>query len=67
MDTVERQELLALVEELSRRYPEMRIGQLIAFSAFLAQGPIQSAVWDVEDDDLKRAIEEHLRKQKGEY
>ncbi len=66
LDTTEREELLTLIEELGRRYPSMRLGQLIANAAYWANGPTKSAVWDVEDAVLRRAIEDHLQKSASE-
>lgn len=49
------------LEELSDLYPEMRFGQLVAFVAFIAKGPVTSAVWDVEDEEFLKAAKEHLQ------
>lgn len=60
-----RQELWQLLDELAQLYPDMRLGQLIANASYWAKGPTPSALWDVKDDELKRAIEEHLQKHKA--
>jgi hypothetical protein len=55
-----RRDLLHALEELSQACPEYRFGQMIANLAFLAQGPNQEAVWDVEDEELLAAVRKHL-------
>jgi hypothetical protein len=56
----ERTELLAGLRELGERLPEMRLGQLIANLAVVARGTEPGAVWDVEDDELLRAVQWQL-------
>ena len=51
-----RTELWAALAELSRRYPDWRLGQLIANVADWAD----QSVWDVEDADLLRVARRHL-------
>jgi hypothetical protein len=51
-----RAELWAALAELSRRYPDWRLGQLIANVADWAD----QGVWDVEDADLLRVARRHL-------
>lgn len=55
-----RSQLVTLIAKLSKLYPAMRFGQLVSLAAFLARGPSPSAAWDVDDQELVRAIEEHL-------
>ena len=55
-----RQEILRQLEILSERLPEMRLGQLIADLAFLAKGPWDETLWDLEDKDLLEAIQKQL-------
>jgi len=55
-----RRDLFHSLEELSQACPEYRFGQMIANLAFLAQGPNQEAVWDVEDEELLAAVRKHL-------
>jgi hypothetical protein len=50
-----RQELLILLTELSAADTELRLGQLIANLATLAQGAKPEAIWDAEDDELLAA------------
>jgi hypothetical protein len=56
MNIKQRDELLAAVEALSRRYPNWRLGQLIANVA----GWADQEVWDVEDEQLLNAVKLHL-------
>ncbi|MFL5340306.1 MAG: hypothetical protein ACJ8F7_09150 [Gemmataceae bacterium] len=51
-----RQEILSRLARLSELAPDMRFGQLIANLAFLAAGPWDKTLWDLEDDQLIGAI-----------
>jgi hypothetical protein len=62
MDKMQRKQILSALERLGEKYPAMRFGQLVAFASFLSQGPSNQAVWDVEDEELLNAIEDHLSK-----
>ncbi|MEX0702736.1 MAG: hypothetical protein WD069_11640 [Planctomycetales bacterium] len=55
--TSQRDELLAAVAELSDRYPDWRLGQLIANVADWAD----QELWDVEDAQLLHAARLHLQ------
>jgi hypothetical protein len=55
-----RQEILHQLERLSELAPDMRFGQLIASLAFLAAGPWDQTLWDLEDEQLLAAIRQHL-------
>ena len=55
-----RTEILSRLAELSELDPEQRFGQLISNLSGLAIGPSVEAIWDVEDTDLLRAINEHI-------
>lgn len=57
MNDNQRTELLAAVEALSRRYPDWRLGQLIANVA----GWADQEIWDVEDEQLLAAARSHLQ------
>jgi hypothetical protein len=57
MNSQPRAELLAAVEELCRRYPTWRLGQLIANVA----GWADQDIWDVEDDQLLQSARSHLQ------
>lgn len=54
------QQLLEALEQLQKEHPSWRFGQLVANISFLAKGPFKSAVWDVEDEELLKAAQEHL-------
>src|SRR5205807_8299198 len=68
MMTPERGELLRLLGELSAEAPDLRLGQLVANLATLAQGAKVEAIWDAEDDELIAAAERllaHYRERKS--
>ena len=52
-------DLLAAIAELSRRYPDWRMGQLVANVA----GWADCDIWDVEDEQLLAAAQAHLQYQ----
>jgi hypothetical protein len=52
----QRAELLVAIADLSARYPQWRIGQLVANIA----GWADQDVWDVEDKQLLEAARAHL-------
>lgn len=64
-----RKEILQKLERVSELAPELRFGQLIANLAFLAAGPWNETLWDLEDDQLLAALKQHLadlsRRQQG--
>jgi hypothetical protein len=60
MITPVRQELLRDLERLSELTPEVRFGQLIANLAFLAAGPWDQTLWNLEDEQLLAAIQQQL-------
>jgi hypothetical protein len=60
MITGHRQEMLQLLERLSELTPEVRFGQLIANLSYLAVGPTNEAIWDMEDEQLVAAIRKHI-------
>jgi hypothetical protein len=57
MSDKEREELLAAIAELQRRYPNWRLGQLILNVA----GWADQDLWDIEDDQLLAAANIHLQ------
>jgi hypothetical protein len=61
MNNEQRAELLTAIAELARRYPNWRLGQLIANVA----GWADQDVWDVEDEQLLVAARLHLRQLEG--
>jgi hypothetical protein len=60
MITAQRQEILRLLERLSELTPDVRFGQLIANLSYLAVGPTNEAIWDMEDEQLVAAIRQHI-------
>ncbi len=60
MIAAQRQEILELLERLSELTPDVRFGQLIANLSYLAVGPTNEAIWDMEDDQLVAAIRKHI-------
>ena len=60
MNPTARQELLAVLAELSNACPEMRFGQLIANLSTLAKGLSAEGLWDAEDDELLAAARKQL-------
>jgi hypothetical protein len=61
MITPQRREILRLLENLSELTPDVRFGQLMANLSYLAIGPTNEAIWDMEDEQLLAAIQQHLR------
>jgi hypothetical protein len=55
-----RQEILRQLERLSELAPDLRFGQLVANLAFLAAGPWDQTLWDLEDERLLAAIRQHV-------
>lgn len=60
-----RKELFHILTELSECCPEMRFGQLIANLSYLAKGPTNESIWDVEDEELLAAARKHLKERRG--
>jgi len=50
-----RREILEQLGRLSELAPEMRLGQLIANLATMAEGPWDETLWDLEDEKLLAA------------
>ena len=64
-----RQQVLRLLEQLSELTPDVRFGQLIANLAFMAAGPWDQTLWNLEDEQLVGAIrqmESDLSQRTGE-
>jgi hypothetical protein len=57
MNSERRADLLEEIAELCRRYPNWRLGQLVANVA----GWADQDIWDVEDEQLLAAVQLHLR------
>jgi hypothetical protein len=60
MISAERERILRLLPRLSELTPDVRFGQLIVNLSYLAVGPTVEAVWDMEDEQLMQAIEQHI-------
>jgi hypothetical protein len=60
MISTDRQEILRLLERLSELTPDVRFGQLITNLSYLAIGPTNEAIWDMDDDQLLAAIRQHI-------
>jgi hypothetical protein len=58
MKTQQRAELLAMIAEVCQRYPDWRLGQLVANVA----GWADQEIWDVEDEQLLEAARLHLER-----
>jgi hypothetical protein len=58
-----RLDLLAVLSELSERFPDQRLGQLVSNLATLAREPVDENefIWDVEDEELLAAARELLK------
>ena len=54
------QQLLDALSQVQKAHPSWRFGQLVANVSLFARGPVRSAVYDVEDEELLRAAQEHL-------
>jgi hypothetical protein len=57
MNTQQQTDLLAAIAQLLQRYPDWRLGQLIANVA----GWADREIWDVEDEQLLEAARSHLQ------
>ncbi len=58
--TEARKELLLLLADVSNRYPEMRLGQVLSWFATAARGSTLEAIYDAEDEELISAMRDHL-------
>ena len=54
------QQILEAIEELHKQHPNWRFGQLVANISIFAKGPVNTAVWDVEDEEFLKAAQDHL-------
>jgi hypothetical protein len=57
MNSKQRADLLAAIADLCQRYPDWRLGQLVANVA----GWADQDIWDVEDEQLLEAARLHLQ------
>lgn len=56
MNNQTRSDLLTTISQLSERYPDWRLAQLVANVA----GWADREIWDVEDEQLLQAARQHL-------
>ncbi len=54
------QHLLEVLAQLCEKSQDVRFGQLIAHLGFLAEDSGSPKLWEVDDDDLLAAMEQHL-------
>ena len=57
------QQLLEALTQVQKAHPSWRFGQLVANVSMFAKGPVKSAVYDVEDEELLKAAKVHLAQQ----
>ncbi len=55
-----RKEVLRLLEQVSELAPDLRFGQLVANLSYMAIGPTNEAIWDMEDKQLLERLRQHL-------
>ena len=60
-----RRDILRELERLSELAPDLRFGQMIANLAFLAAGPWNETLWDLEDEQLLEAIRQQTTDLEG--
>lgn len=65
MTTRLRKDILNTLSELSESCPDVRFGQLIANLSYLAKGPTNEAIWDMDDEELLAAARRHLKERRG--
>jgi hypothetical protein len=65
MTTSTRREILQPLAELSECCPDVRLGQLVVNLSYLAKGPTNEAIWDVEDEELLAAARKHLEERRS--
>jgi hypothetical protein len=65
--TPAREKILLLLAQMSERYPEWRLGQMVANVASWARQPTEpydTGIWEVEDEEMLAALERHLKQAK---
>jgi hypothetical protein len=55
-----RQDILRKLERISELAPDLRFGQLVGNLANLASGPWDQTLWDLEDEQLIRGVDQLL-------
>jgi hypothetical protein len=58
-------ELIASLAELHELFPEWRVGQLVANLVTAAGGTDESAIWDIEDEQLLTAAHRLIDHNRG--
>lgn len=53
-----RQEILSRLVRLSELAPDLRFGQMLANLTFMAAGPWDEHLWDIEDEQLLGAMQQ---------
>jgi hypothetical protein len=56
-----KQDVLRVLSELVEHCPDVRLGQLMVNLSCIARGPTPEAIWDMEDDELLKAVKSHLK------
>jgi hypothetical protein len=56
-----RDEILNRLRRLSELAPDLRFGQMIANLTYMAAGPWDRTLWDLEDEQLVQAIRQFER------
>jgi hypothetical protein len=52
-----RAKVLNVLAQLSEVMPELRFGQLVVNLSYVAKGPANESIWDVEDEELLAAAQ----------
>ena len=65
MTTQLRREILDVLSELSECCTDVRFGQLIVNLSYLAKGPTNEAIWDLEDEELLAVARKHLQERRN--
>jgi len=60
MNVEARTELMSVLTELSQLWPEMRLGQLVAYLTDRADVPYRNAIPEIEDEEMLPAAREVL-------
>ena len=55
-----RQQILRVLADVSIYCPDVRFGQLLANLSYLAKGPTNEAIWDMDDEELLTVAKQHL-------
>lgn len=58
-------ELFGALREMRQKYPDWRLGQMIANLATWTEGAHHDQIWDIEDSELVETARRHLQKRKS--